>query len=119
MRLIDADELIKTYEKETGYTWNAKGILECPKCFIDDAPTVEVGYFSNCASCERVVKIRENRPQGEWIETDVLWEDNCGGGMGYDYGYYFKCSACGKKVVDKTNFCPNCGAAMQKEGKEE
>ena len=40
MRLIDADELIKTYEKETGYTWSAKGILECPKCFIDNAPTV-------------------------------------------------------------------------------
>ena len=42
MRTIDADELIKTYEKETGYTWNAKGILECPKCFIDNAPTVEI-----------------------------------------------------------------------------
>ena len=41
MRLIDADELLKTYEKETGYTWGAKGILECPKCFIDDAPTIE------------------------------------------------------------------------------
>ena len=48
MRIIDADELIKTYEKETGYKWNEKCILECPKCIIDNAPTVAV----NCKECD-------------------------------------------------------------------
>ena len=64
-------------------------------------------------------KVLEERPQGEWIETDKLWEDNRSGGMGYDYGYYFKCNKCGCEEVDKSNFCPNCGAKMLKGGKEE
>lgn len=34
---------------------------------IDNAPTVEVGYLTNCANCEKVEKIRAKRPQGEWI----------------------------------------------------
>lgn len=53
---------------------------------IDNAPTVEVGYLTNCANCERVEKIRANaRPQGEWVrKEDVIhllerWSD------GYSY----------------------------------
>lgn len=38
---------------------------------IDNAPTVEVGYLTNCANCERVEKIRAKRPQGEWIPVTM------------------------------------------------
>ena len=34
---------------------------------IDNAPSVEVGYLTNCANCEKVEKIRAKRPQGKWI----------------------------------------------------
>ena len=51
-----------------------------------------------------------DRPQGEWIKT-TPW--SYGGGMGEVYGYYQKCSNCGKEFMDKSNFCPNCGARMK------
>lgn len=42
---------------------------------IDNAPTVEVGYLTNCANCERVEKIRAKKPQG-WISvSERLPED--------------------------------------------
>lgn len=51
-----------------------------------------------------------DRPQGEWRKT-TPW--SYGGGMGEVYGYYQKCSNCGKEFMDKSNFCPNCGAHMK------
>jgi len=98
MRNIDADELIKTYEKETGYSWNAKGILECPKCFIDDAPTVEL-----------------ERPQGKWVITGTEQ-----GAVGMVYTIR-KCSNCGfeHSLCIPDYFCPNCGASMTRYDKNE
>lgn len=51
-----------------------------------------------------------DRPQEEWIKT-TPW--SYGSGMGEVYGYYQKCSNCGKEFMDKSNFCPNCGARMK------
>ena len=51
-----------------------------------------------------------DRPQGEWIKT-TPW--SYGAGMGEVYGYYQKCSNCGKEFMDKSNFCPKCGARMK------
>ena len=99
MRLGDLDALKEEFER-LGYTYRVTNI-------IDNAPTVELATNLQ-PTCNNL----QQRPQGEWIETDVLWETNCGGGMGYDYGYYFKCSVCDEMVGDKTNFCPNCGAQM-------
>ncbi len=51
---------------------------------IDDAPTIE------------------ERPKGKWIELN---------GHVYDY----RCSCCQYISYDeKTNFCPNCGARMER-----
>lgn len=120
MRLIDADELIETYEKETGYSWNAKGILECPKCFIDNAPTVE----PDCKSCKQYDdgynyglnigynKGKKERPQGEWIKAQGEWVTDT------VYKIGFKCSECDGHFEYPYNFCPNCGARMQKGGAE-
>jgi hypothetical protein len=37
----------------------------------------------------------QERPKGRWIFEDID---------------YFRCSECGSYEVDKTNYCPNCGA---------
>ena len=48
----------------------------------------------------------EERPQGEWIKIG-------------DIGLAYTCNKCGEVNVISTNFCPNCGAYMQKEGDRE
>lgn len=51
----------------------------------------------------------EERPQGEWIDICTL-------------PIIRKCSICGNKIGNEmgfyNNFCPNCGAEMQKGSKE-
>ena len=94
------------------------------KLIIDvDEKLVCKGFEQSFTEEERDILIRaigngtpvyeHERLKSEWQETDKLWETNCSGGMGYDYGYYFKCPICNNTVVDKTNFCPNCGADMR------
>lgn len=63
-----------------------------------------------------VEALKKQRPHGEWIEK------HC------DYGVYYRCSNCHKMPPNyecdykegaiKTNFCPNCGASMRKEGEQ-
>lgn len=75
---------------------------------IDNAPTVtdqsrelvqksielgrRCGYFEG--------KTENKRPQGEWIKLRY---------------YDFKCSLCENSMMDKWNYCPNCGADMRKQ----
>lgn len=101
MRLIDAD-VIKI----------PKGFFEkvdnVPKFYdwLDDQPTIEA----------------EPVKHGKWVK------------MSDADGYYYACSECGeelyrewtfdrefdlfpkKKTIDKTRYCPNCGAKMEPEG---
>ena len=67
---------------------------------IDNAPTVdmskEVWNQSNALLEKRLTYLK--RPQGEWIELRK-----------YDY----KCSICGQSMMDKWNYCPECGADMR------
>ena len=62
-------------------------------------PNVEDTNFFN--SIKNYMK--EQRPQGEWIEL-----------RSYDY----KCSICGDSFMDKSNYCPDCGADMRKGDKK-
>ena len=83
---------------------NNSDFIPCPSWnnameLIDNVPTVEVGYLTNCANCERVEKIRAKRPHGKWIFRQGT---TCGG--------YYKCSECGEVERAEKNFCPNCGA---------
>lgn len=32
--------------------------------------------------------------------------------------HFYRCSVCGEDTIGETNFCPNCGADMRKEGDE-
>jgi len=50
------------------------------------------------------------RKKGEWIENEIV--TYLFDGEKYATAYSFYCSNCGKTVVEKGNFCPNCGAEM-------
>ena len=106
MRLIDADALLEELKK-TGRYFQAKFDIE-------NAPTVDnpyqEGYIDGMLQAEKLYA----RPQGEWIqsETDRLYHTN-----------NWKCSNCHSVYViwnsplnHDYNFCPNCGARMQKGG---
>lgn len=88
MRLIDAEELLKAIAT-SGLIWETTECLDvietlAVKKIIDDAPTIE------------------ERPKGEWITKHHV--------HGVTY-----CSECDFELkIDDTNFCPNCGARMER-----
>lgn len=99
MRIIDADELRPDVRLKDG-------TLCFSKSRIANAPTIEpttVYEFKGCDNCEL------DRPKGKWIE----YED--------DGLYAGECSCCKWKAVLyesdvlNMNFCPNCGARMERE----
>ena len=110
MRLIDADELKTQFSSEEPYgPEEIKGI-------IDNAPTVHDTI--NLYPSGEVI-IQQTRPQGKWVglsaflqHKEELTGERYSASPYYDGSLY--CNHCwvagGTK---KTNFCPNCGAAMQ------
>ena len=79
---------------EHGYMWT------CPKC--------ELEVHSDFDTCPRCGYEREDRPQGEWLDT----------GKDPDHSHpltaiWYRCSECGDGTNAKTNFCPYCGARMK------
>lgn len=102
MRLIDADELKKKFNERSYWTYTHEYGDAIPigriMSGIDNAPTVIVMDLCSkaplyCGECRR------ERPQGKWIvENDV----------------YCKCPFCGFKDVKYSNYCPDCGAKMER-----
>ena len=87
MRLIDADALKEDVEE---FFVDSLALIKSIEERIDRMPTIE------------------ERKVGHWIIEEIHsnWDDwtNC------------TCPICGKKftVFDPSNFCPNCGARMEK-----
>lgn len=104
MRSIDADALKKAIgdlyglpfeEMVEDFTWlNA----------IDNAPTVCGNNPKWCESCVSKGKCASTRPQGEWKPKLVTF--------GTCFLQGFECE-CGRIVMQKENFCPDCGARME------
>lgn len=65
--------------------------------------------LTRCAECENNIRCEEcaNNKEGYWKKADIPCEDFvcsvCGGGAWY-YGH---------DSVQKSRFCPNCGARMR------
>lgn len=82
----------------------------CAECVRNVAVCEE-----SCTECDTAfdmaINALEERPKGEWIK----WNFKTFGAMG-DWEY--KCSNCEKVYGGEYNFCPNCGAQMQKGGAE-
>ena len=122
MRLIDAD-LIQ-YEPMLSAKGNGmyEDIMVAYKSQIDDLPSVQPE--DKCGECDAWNQYKNyprqrERKTGKWITmADV-------------YGIYWVCSVCGEDIpriehfnsqfdlfprlesIDKTYFCPNCGARME------
>ena len=64
------------------------------------------------AESDDEIKVGEDRPTGEWIDTDE-WHETVDGFE--QWGYFRKCSKCGYvfKFLESDNYCPNCGVKMQ------
>lgn len=64
-----------------------------------------IKWVSECEQAiDYAIKALKNQKTGHWTETDI---------------YVYECSECGCKLVDEQiyiprNFCPNCGAKMDK-----
>ena len=83
MRLIDADALIDKYGDWYTEEGMEEGYIGTIKGIVDSMPTIE------------------ERKTGEWIVEDDGYTECC------------RCDQCGKRYVDISNFCPNCGADMR------
>lgn len=99
MRLIDADELKKALSDKDLITWTHEYGDAIPFDWaistLDNAPTVlEITEHDITDFYPKNIL----RPQGEWIKLR---------------DYDFKCSVCGYSLMDKYNFCPECGADMR------
>lgn len=68
-----------------------------------------------CAKLRDTVETMPSaQPTADVVERkDGKWEFIGG------YGYQYRCSACIMCAEHKTNFCPNCGADMRTEPKDE
>ena len=142
--LISRSALLEAMEEERQYLI-ARGLrgaehILVHHCLplIDNAPTVEVGYLTNCANCERVEKIRakrpqgrdnfdvgyiqgledgrnEARPQGEWIPVSERLPEK--GNQSYlvtvDYGEGIICSCQRFFFNDEIGWNDNCVIAWQ------
>lgn len=102
MRKIDADALIECLQ-----TWRTAAVSE-------GLPINERCAVAMIAQVNLMPTIEE-RKKGKWIPQD----HNKTNGMASTLVYYYpKCSVCGH-CANYTNFCPNCGADMRKDGEKE
>ncbi|MBP5597855.1 MAG: hypothetical protein J6Y02_20980 [Pseudobutyrivibrio sp.] len=126
MRLIDGDALkaefaeecagecgVCSYHKWENYT-SLNPVSHC--LLIDNAPTVEnITVFCENADEKAIADMKEelqkviddSRSQGKWI----FHKD-------YNESCRYGCNQCGNLTNIPGNFCPNCGAMMQKGGAE-
>lgn len=136
MRLIDADALLEILKREEVYLRKnqaderADGILDAimdtedaytiePKAYDEIVKIIADSSFTGGDGLDYVETLVAlnairgmKRDTGEWIpytyvDPDDWYQDK-------ETRYY--CSKCGVKVINKSNFCPNCGKDMRKKG---
>ncbi len=119
--LINRSVLKQAFEKVYPLATNEMGGAVNKRIYdiIDNAPAANIpqgkwheGFHEGFNAGIMLTEAFNERPQGEWIEKHS------------DYGVYYQCSICHKMPPNyecdykesaiKTNFCPNCGADMQK-----
>lgn len=88
-----------------------------PYCADDDGSVENTDDLRNALDDIESLPPVIVRPKGKWMKS-YSWSE--GFGMGESYGYYYECSQCGKSVKSGfsecgQNFCPNCGAKMERE----
>lgn len=93
MRVIDADALKKQFCEDCGRMYDNPNCKE-EECaiidIVDMMPTIDVQPVKH----------------GKWIDPDNIVK-----GI---FDNFFTCSECGEKSCIFGNYCPNCGAKMDK-----
>ena len=114
--IVDACNSLELYPSEYAELENAlnripaadvvsKGLYEQIKWERDVALAQLEEYGVSLGEKADVVEVRH----GRWKSTGVLV-----GLMNFEY--FYRCTACGRRGGDtKTNYCPHCGALMDKE----
>ena len=94
------DELIQSNSDEDYIS--REWVLEHQRIVVDDdgimLPVVDVSIVKKAPSIQSKAKM------GHWIYRVV------------GICRYVSCSECNKMQVDKSNYCPNCGVRMEKDG---
>ena len=114
MRLIDEEALmeriakaIKTTDMSVDYVKGVSFVVG----YISNAPTIQ--------SETTISQIHADRPKGKWIKYHKVKEDS----KGVEYVPHWECSHCHTGYdpfyANTVNFCPNCGAKMDKGGDTE
>lgn len=88
---------------------------ECPGFEKDDCFKLKEEYQKEWTDLSDIPSVEHERKTGKWIRGKY-W--NVGIGMGEQYGYFYKCSECGKEVKGgytecTDRFCKSCGAKME------
>ena len=73
-------------------------------------PIHTAAYIDQIISQEPAADVVEVR-HGEWKQVDAIFFDH--------EVLYFKCPLCNTTWESKTNYCPNCGAKMDRKGEGE
>ena len=93
----------------------------------DDCPLDEVADFQRCSNDVKTIYAVE----GLYEATEIIAEAPTVDAVEVVHGRWgeyeafkgaasfngYPCSACGKRVSTKTNYCPNCGAKMDGDNK--
>jgi hypothetical protein len=108
MRLIDADKLKETMMKYYGCENATKYGNETAEQQAHSYSTLMLYEVADMIEdCIDIAPTVEERPTGKWVFDGFCVTST-----------KFKCSACLIPELEKTNYCPNCGARM-KGGAEE
>lgn len=122
MRLIDADELKKTFEEVYPLATNEIGGVANKRIYdiIDNAPTIKTFTLADIEEQYRkglekgLSEWETERPQGEWLYP---YADNVIGKRRIGRSWRV-CSVCKVSFTNNipwnANFCPNCGAEIKK-----
>ena len=114
MRLIDAGELIREFEKikTNGSTEYQEGInagIDRCTVLVANTPIVDAVPLEDFRSMERTVNKltkaitdAESVRHGHWIDVN-------------GDGSLWRCSVCGELQCCESNYCGDCGAKMDKE----
>ena len=98
--ITKAEALEDSYTKGLWYAQEA--IRELPTA---DAVSREDFTKAIKAGLKLQAELNADRPTGQWIELMA-------NGVDGSHWYEYKCSLCGRLMIDETPFCPSCGAKM-------
>lgn len=131
MRPIDGDRLLSERMKSKYYHL-PNGDVAIPIIDIENAPTIEAKTYDDAIKTiadasftggngldyvETLVALNAirgmKRETGEWIPYTYVAPDD----WYQDKETRYRCSKCNVEVINKSNFCPHCGAKMTRETK--